>query len=78
MNTHFEHPLTSYRRRAGLSLDELAQRAKTTKSWLSRIEGGTDKPGPGLIERLISASGGEISANDFFQPPSVHPAEVSP
>lgn len=67
MTAAAEHPLTIYRKRAGLSLSELAQRAKTTKSWLSRIESGVDKPSSGLIERLIAASDGEICANDFFR-----------
>ncbi len=62
------HPLKRYRLRSGLTLDALAQRAGTTKSWLSRIESGADIPSASLIRRLIDSSGGALCANHFFAP----------
>ncbi len=59
------HPLKAYRKRQGLTLEELALRAGTTKSWLSRIESG-EPPGTSLIGRLVAASDGQLTPNDFF------------
>jgi transcriptional regulator with XRE-family HTH domain len=63
------HPLRSYRERAGISLDELASRAGTSKASLSRIETRVQVPSLGLVERIISAAGGELTANDFVGEP---------
>jgi len=58
--------LKTYRERKGLSLAELAVEAKTTPATLSRIENGKRQPSVTLIKRLIAATGGEVTANDFF------------
>lgn len=60
------HPLKAYREGAGLSLDDLAGKAGTSKASLSRIEGRLQKPSLGLIERLIAVSGGKLAADDFL------------
>lgn len=60
------HPLTSYRKRAGLTLEAFAAKVGTTKSWLSRIEARVAMPSAALIEDIVAASDGELDANDFF------------
>lgn len=59
------HPLRSYRERAGISLDELAGLVDASKASLSRIETRLQTPSLGLVERIVKVSGGELSANDF-------------
>ncbi|MCB1394286.1 MAG: helix-turn-helix transcriptional regulator [Nitrobacter sp.] len=49
-----------------MTLEELASRVGTTKSWLSRIESG-EPPGSSLIGRLVAASDGQLTPNDFFR-----------
>lgn len=60
-----DHPLRVFRKANNLSLEALAQRAGTTKSWLSRIEAG-EIPSTALIARLVSVSEGALTPNDFF------------
>ncbi|WP_041344925.1 helix-turn-helix transcriptional regulator [Nitrobacter sp.] len=60
------HPLKAYRKAQGMTLEELASRVGTTKSWLSRIESG-EPPGSSLIGRLVAASDGQLTPNDFFR-----------
>jgi predicted transcriptional regulator len=60
------HPLRQFRERRGVSLDHLAQMVGTSKASLSRIETGGQTPSLALVGSLISASGGELSANDFL------------
>jgi transcriptional regulator with XRE-family HTH domain len=60
------HPLTSYRKHAGLTLEAFAAMVGTSKSWLSRIEARLDMPSTDLIARIIRESDGKVSANDFF------------
>jgi transcriptional regulator with XRE-family HTH domain len=64
------HPLRSYREASGLSLDELAALAETSKASLSRIETREQVPSLGLVERLVRVSGGALSANDFVSLPA--------
>lgn len=70
------HPLRSYRERAGLSLDELALLVDASKASLSRIETRAQVPSLGLVERIVKAAGGELSANDFFGDEAREPAEA--
>lgn len=64
---HEPHPLRAYRIKTGLSLEDLANAAKTTKSTLSRIETGGINPSLDLIARLKEATGGAVSADDFLR-----------
>lgn len=64
-----KHPLRSYRELAGLSLDELATRVGASKASLSRIETRLQVPSLGLVERIVSVAGGELTANDFMREP---------
>lgn len=59
-----EHPLREYRKQRGLSLDLLAQRVGSTKSWLSRIEAGKERPSMALVEKLKAQTG--LSADCFL------------
>lgn len=60
------HPLRSFRSEASLTLDALAERVDVSKGQLSKIENGKSLPSLDLVGRLISASGGKLSANDFL------------
>jgi transcriptional regulator with XRE-family HTH domain len=51
------------RRRAGLTQSELAERAGVPKSTVGRIESGARNPSTGMIERLVRASGLDISVS---------------
>jgi transcriptional regulator with XRE-family HTH domain len=57
------HPIKAYRRKHGLSLQTLAEKAQTTRSTLSRVEAGLIKPSFDLLDRLTGATGGEVSAD---------------
>jgi len=60
------HPLRTYREVAGLTLQELATKAGTTKATLSRIENGrTPQPRLKLVNRLCKVSRGKLSPYDF-------------
>lgn len=63
------HPLLAYRERTNLKLDELAKAAGTSKSTLSRVERRKCCPSLGLIARLVAATNGEVTANDFLPVP---------
>jgi transcriptional regulator with XRE-family HTH domain len=57
------HPMRAWRERNGKTLDEIAEAAKTTKSWLSRIENG-EAPSNKLLRRLLTLCRG-LTADDF-------------
>jgi len=61
------HPIKAYRHQYGLSLQSLAERARTTRSTLSRIEAGLIKPSFDLLDRLTAATGGEVSADAIIE-----------
>lgn len=61
-----EHPLRAYRKKAGLTLQELADRAGTTPATLSRIERYELAPSLALISRLKKAARGKLRADDFL------------
>ena len=49
--------LLQARKEVGMTQSELAQRAGTTKSYISKIENGAIEPSVGLFFRLISSLG---------------------
>lgn len=61
-----EHPMRIYRRKNGLALDAIARAAKVSRGTVSRIETGKQNPSVELMRRLIRASAGELSAQDFI------------
>jgi transcriptional regulator with XRE-family HTH domain len=64
------HPLRKYRQRSHLSLFNLAEQCGTSAATISRIERGGQWPDRELMQRLIDATGGEVTFADFgeFQP----------
>ena len=58
-----DHPLRAYRRKHGLTQDQIAKRADTTKATVSRIEAGTFDPTFDLMRRLIAATNGAVTAD---------------
>ncbi len=61
-----KHPLAIYRESAALSASALAVLADTTRQTIHRIETGKQNPSLGLIRRLVGATNGAVSANDFM------------
>ncbi len=51
------------RRRAGLTQAELAERAGVPKSTVGRIESGARVPSTEMVERLVRASGLDVSVS---------------
>jgi transcriptional regulator with XRE-family HTH domain len=54
--------LARVRRAAGLSQDELARKAGTSRTAVSAYEHGRDSPALGTVDRLLSATGYELDA----------------
>ncbi len=63
-----DHPLRAYRASKNVRIAELAAAVGVAKSTISRIENREMQPSLGLMSRLIAATGGEVSANDFLTP----------
>jgi transcriptional regulator with XRE-family HTH domain len=61
-----KHPLRTYRKRANKSLEELAKECGTTRATLSRVETGHQSPSLDLIDRIRTATGGAVRADDFL------------
>ena len=59
------HPLREYRKRLGITLHALADRTGLSKPTLPRIETGKQKTTQVTIERIVEATGGAVTANDF-------------
>lgn len=60
------HPLRNYRQEAGISLSTLAEQCGTSTATISRIERGAQWPESELLQKLVDATGGRVSANDFL------------
>jgi transcriptional regulator with XRE-family HTH domain len=65
-----EHPLKLYRDRENLSLERMARDVGTSKSHLSKIENRRQFPSMPMIARIVTATNGVLSANDFLPPPA--------
>ena len=61
-----KHPLRTYRERSRQSLEELAKECGTTRATLSRIETGRQNPSLDLMDRIRTATGGAVRADDFL------------
>jgi transcriptional regulator with XRE-family HTH domain len=57
--------LKRYREAQGLNQEELAQKLGTTAATVSRIEAGIRYPSVKLMRRIMSATCGAITPNDF-------------
>lgn len=58
------HALRRWRKENGISLAKLAEKVESTKSWLSRIEGG-EQASAELISKLKAETG--LSADHFIR-----------
>ena len=59
--------LASYLAREKLSFAEFGRRCDTPHArTIERIAKGQKKPGSRMLPRIIQASGGEVTANDFY------------
>jgi predicted transcriptional regulator len=65
-NTGMMHPLKKYRTSIGLSACEFAAMVGVSNVSIHRIESWKQTPSLSLIARIISATGGAITANDFL------------
>lgn len=65
------HPLRRYRQERGIKINDLARETHVHKATISRIERGKQTPSVALVRRLISASGGTLSSEDFMGHSSV-------
>ena len=61
-----EHPLRAYRQKHDITLEQLAKSVGTSKGFLSKIENGRQAPSLSLIKRLVAATQGTVTANDFL------------
>jgi transcriptional regulator with XRE-family HTH domain len=55
MDERPKHPLATTRKARGLTQEQLAERARTDQSVISRIENGSIVPGARLVHRLMRA-----------------------
>lgn len=72
--------LRTWRRERGLTIEQMAERLGVSVGSLSRIERGEQWPDREFFERMIVETAGEITANDFCQPPddlNQKPAEAA-
>jgi len=58
--------LREYRISLGLSQADLAASVGVQKATISRIEKGKRTPSMGLVARIVEASDGALSADDFL------------
>ncbi|MEJ0094521.1 MAG: helix-turn-helix transcriptional regulator [Methylocella sp.] len=58
--------LRKFRVEAGLSLKQLADSCQSTSATLSRVERGRQTPSFDLLERIMGATGGAVTPNDFL------------
>jgi transcriptional regulator with XRE-family HTH domain len=64
MKEIYIHPLRDFRFRHGVTLEELAERCRTTSASISRIERRRQSPSMAMLRRLTKATG--LSADDFI------------
>jgi glutamine synthetase len=58
--------LGEYLKRSGLSRTEFAEMVGVAEASMSRYVAGKRVPRPGILRRIVAASGGEVRADDFF------------
>jgi transcriptional regulator with XRE-family HTH domain len=70
-----KHPMRRYREERGITLATLAARSGVAKGTLSKIENGLRDPSLSLIRRIIDATDGALSADDFLGAICASPSE---
>jgi len=63
---HCMMTLAEYRKRFGLSREELARQVAVTPITIGRYEAGR-VPDPNVMRRIIKATGAAVTADDFFR-----------
>ena len=61
-----EHALRTYRKKAGVTLEQLGLAVGATKGFLSKIESGLQTPSLKLAVKISEATNGEISPADLL------------
>lgn len=61
-----EHPLTHWRRQNNLSMAEFGRHIGVQRSALSHYEARRRIPRPLIMEKIRKATGGAVSATDFY------------
>ncbi len=69
-----DHPLRRYRASHGITIEALAASLDTSKATVSRLETGRQSPSMDLLRRIHTATGGEVTANDFLHPDNARAA----
>lgn len=62
-----EHPLTTYRTLTGLTMDAFAVSIGVSKASISKWEAGVAMPRRSQIEKVVTATDGCVTAQDFGQ-----------
>ena len=62
--------LRAYRSEHGLSQADFAKSVGVKKATISRIEKGRRTPSMGLVSRMVEASSGALTADDFMPEPA--------
>lgn len=60
------HPLRRWRSKQGLSLREFAEQIAVTKGTVSRYESGRRRPEWAVLDRIVKATRGAVTADDFM------------
>ena len=60
-----EHPLRAYRRKAGITLEQLGATVGASKGFLSKVEKGLQTPSLKLAMRISEATQDEVGPADL-------------
>lgn len=71
------HPLEVWRKAAGLTQREVAERLATTAATVSRIEQRERRPSVDLIVRIVDMTGGELTADAMIAAARERPSEAA-
>ena len=59
------HPLKAYRKARGLTMEEFARKVGVQRAAVSKWERGSI-PRPEIMRRIVEVTGGEVTAQDFY------------
>lgn len=59
-------PLARWMKEAGINDAQLAEKAGCDRTTITRLRQGKVTPSLALVARIVAASGGGLSANDFM------------
>ena len=63
-----DHPLRTWHKTAGLTLEAAAAKVGTSRQVWSDWERGRRKPDASFMPKVRSVTGGKVSADDFYPP----------